>query len=521
MTPPASPSVDFGMVFASLPDCYLVLDTSFRIVAVSDAYAAATLREPAELVGQEIFEAFPDNPGDPATTGTRNLRASLDRVRRTGQPDLMPVQKYDIPLPASEGGGFEERFWSPSNSPVVDHEGRVRYLVHRVEDITHILRAQGVDAAADPGLVARAEEVAAASRSLKEANGELALQAAIVQTMAEAVALVRASDGTIVYVNPRWNSLFGYEPGELEGQSVAVVNAPTDRTPEETAAEIIGALERDGYWTGEVANVRKDGTVLWCAANVSTLDHPEHGTVWVSLHTDITARKRMEDELVRSNAELGEFAYVASHDLTEPLRTVAGFAQLLGQRHGEQLDQRGRDYLRSIGEGVDRMQRLLDDLLSYARAGGELEPARVNLAEVVDEAREVLGALVEETGATIEVSEMPAVRGDRVRLVQLLQNLIANALRFRGDEVPRIAISCSPDGGLWRIRVTDNGVGIAPEQATRIFDMFHRGAGGDGGGTGIGLAICKRIVELHGGTIAVTSRPGAGATFTFTLPAAD
>ena len=504
---------DFGALFRSLPDRYLVLDPSLRIVAVTDAYAEATMRAPAELVGLHIFEAFPDNPDDPETTGERNLRASIDRVRRTGQPDAMAVQKYDIPRSESDGGGFQERYWSPRNYPLLDDEGKLAYILHRAEDVTALVRGQD-------DVAAQTREVAEANRSLKEANGELALMAAIVQTMAEAVALVRASDGVIVYTNPRWDALLGYQPGELEGRPVAVVNAPTERSPEETAAEIIAALEDQATWNGEVANLRKDGSVIWCEANVSTLDHPLHGTVWVSVHTDITARKRAEEELLRSNAELQEFAYVASHDLSEPLRTVAGFAALLERRYGETLEEDGRSHLRHIGEALARMQRLLDDLLSYAKAGGELAQAPVVLDGVVDELRESLAARIAETGATIDAEPLPVVMGDRVRLVQVFQNILANAMKFSGDDPPRIRISAAQEDDLWAISIADDGLGMRQDQAVSIFGMFQRVHAGEGEGTGLGLAICKRIVELHGGTIRVDSAPGRGSTFTFTLPGA-
>lgn len=228
-------------------------------------------------------------------------------------------------------------------------------------------------------------------------------------------------------------------------------------------------------------------------------------------------------ELERSNEELEQFAYVASHDLHEPLRTVTSFTQLIEDEYGERLDADARRYMGYIVEGNRRMKQLIDDLLELSRVGSRPAPhGPVNSAEVVQEAAHGLSQAIEDSRAALHCEELPVVLADRGQLVQLFQNLIGNALKFRSGEPPRIAISAKRDAEWWQFAVADNGIGIERKYFDRIFVMFQRLHGrAEYSGTGIGLAICKKIVERHGGLIWVESEPGKGATFCFTLRAAD
>jgi signal transduction histidine kinase len=227
-------------------------------------------------------------------------------------------------------------------------------------------------------------------------------------------------------------------------------------------------------------------------------------------------------ELQRSNAELEQFAYVASHDLQEPLRKVASFCQMLERRYADQLDERAHEYIAFAVDGAKRMQDLINDLLAFSRVGRVGTPhADVDLDAVVDGVRRDLASVVEETGARIEADGLPTVHGDRSLLAVVFRNLVGNAIKFHGDEPPRVLISAARDGAMWELTVADNGIGIEPEYAERIFVIFqrlHTRAAYEG--TGIGLAMCRKIVEYHGGRIWLQS-PGddGGAMFRFTLPA--
>jgi signal transduction histidine kinase len=229
-------------------------------------------------------------------------------------------------------------------------------------------------------------------------------------------------------------------------------------------------------------------------------------------------------ELERSNAELSHFASVASHDLSEPLRTITGFMTLLEQRYGTELDERGRAFIAHALDGAERMQRLIDGLLAYSRASHAAPPPadRVELAAVAQAAIAALGARIAETRAQITVGELPAVRGDAAQLDQVVQNLLSNALKFRRPGVPpSVEIGARREGRDWCLIVADHGIGIPPEQRDQVFQMFHRLHGLDTyEGAGMGLAIVQRIVERHGGRVRVEATPGGGATFLVTLPAA-
>ena len=231
---------------------------------------------------------------------------------------------------------------------------------------------------------------------------------------------------------------------------------------------------------------------------------------------------RQTRELERSNQELEQFAYVASHDLREPLRTVTSFTQLLEDEYGTALPGEARRYMNYIVDGNRRMRMLIDDLLSLSRVGSRAarqEP--VPMDEVVQEAVHALSQAIEESGASVEFGDLPTVQGDRVQLVQLFQNLIGNALKFRKAEAPRVVISATRDENWWQFAVADNGIGIERKYFDRIFVIFQRLHGrGEYTGNGIGLAICKKIVERHGGLIWVESEVGSGATFYFTMRAA-
>jgi PAS domain S-box-containing protein len=244
--------------------------------------------------------------------------------------------------------------------------------------------------------------------------------------------------------------------------------------------------------------------------------------------TDITERKRGQavlraayDELARSNKELQQFAYVASHDLQEPLRMIGSYTQLLERRYGDKLDQDAREFMDFIVDGAARMKQLIEDLLAYSRVGTRgKEPQRVQVQTVLDKVLVNLRAAVEQSGAAITHDSLPEVNADDTQLAQLLQNLIANAIKFRKkDEAPRIHVGAGDAGDEWRFSVADNGIGIEPPYFDRIFLVFQRLHTQDEyPGTGIGLAICRKVVERHRGRIWVESAYGKGSTFRFTLP---
>ncbi|WP_308168568.1 ATP-binding protein [Nonomuraea sp. NEAU-A123] len=240
----------------------------------------------------------------------------------------------------------------------------------------------------------------------------------------------------------------------------------------------------------------------------------------------VTAWRRAEeqaDELRRSNGELEQFAYVASHDLQEPLRKVASFTQMLEQRYGDRLDDRAKEYIRYAVDGAKRMQLLINDLLDFSRVGRVTgERVTTDTGAALSTALDNLSAAIEDTGTVVTRDDMPKVVGNRGQLTQLFQNLIENAVKFRSDLPPRVHIGVERAGAMWEFSCSDNGIGVEAKYADRIFLIFQRLHARDVyPGTGIGLALCRKIVEYHGGHLWLDGEAdGPGATFRWTLPAA-
>jgi signal transduction histidine kinase len=237
-------------------------------------------------------------------------------------------------------------------------------------------------------------------------------------------------------------------------------------------------------------------------------------------HAELDTRTK---DLERSNAELEQFAYIASHDLQEPLRKVASFCQLLERRYKGKLDERADQYIAFAVDGAKRMQILINDLLAFSRVGRIVrESVEVSCNAVLDQALANLADAIERTGASVEADELPTVSAEVPLLTAVFQNLISNALKFRGEEPPKVRITARRDGGFWEFSVADNGIGIDPEYAERIFVIFQRLHNkADYPGTGIGLAMCRKIVEYHGGTIWLDTSVESGSRFCFTLPVID
>jgi signal transduction histidine kinase len=236
------------------------------------------------------------------------------------------------------------------------------------------------------------------------------------------------------------------------------------------------------------------------------------------------ARDRLDEQatdLRRSNAELEQFAYVASHDLQEPLRKVASFCQLLQRRYGDQLDDRAGQYIEFAVDGANRMQTLINDLLAFSRVGRlHSDTATVDLEQLFVRTVDTLSVVVEEAGAEVTHDPLPVVTGDATQLGMLLQNLVSNAIKFRSPDRPgRVHVSVDRQGDLWSLAIADNGIGIAPEFAEKVFVIFQRLHTRDAyPGNGIGLALCKKIVEFHGGAITIDPDHDPGTRIVFTLP---
>lgn len=337
--------------------------------------------------------------------------------------------------------------------------------------------------------------------------------------------------GNIVLINRLTRSLFGYTQAELVGDSVEKL------IPVRFSSQH-GQL-RDGYFERpevrqmgvgrDLYALRKDGSEFPVEIGLNPLVTPE-GTLTLAAIADITERKRASQELEahaqelkRSNAELEQFAYVASHDLQEPLRMVVSYMDLLQDRYKGSLDERADKYIGYAVDGSRRMQRLVQDLLTVSRVSSQAKPLAPTSADaVLDWVLRSLGESIRESNARVDRDKLPLVLADEVQLGQVFQNLISNAIKFRSDEDPHIQVRARRVGTKWRISVSDNGIGIEPEYHERIFQMFQRLHERDRyDGSGIGLSVSRKIIDRHGGELVVESVFGKGSTFSFTISAAE
>ncbi|NIP72957.1 MAG: PAS domain S-box protein [Gammaproteobacteria bacterium] len=334
--------------------------------------------------------------------------------------------------------------------------------------------------------------------------------------------------GRIVLVNHMAERMLGYSRSELVGQPVEMLVPERFRRRHPRHRDAYGRDPRPRYMGEgrELSARRKDGTELPVELSLIPVHAEGQQLVTVGVR-DVTERHRVREtlehharELERSNAELEQFAYVASHDLQEPLRMVASYAQLLQRRYMDRLDEDAQEFIGYMVDGATHMQDLINDLLAYSRVGTRGKPFSVTRASMaVQRALGNLHRLIEDSGAKAIVGELPELVADEAQLVQLFQNLIGNGIKFRGEAPPVVRVGCERGDGEFRFYVRDDGIGIDPKFAERVFLLFQRLHGKrEYPGTGIGLAICKRIVERHAGRIWVESRPGSGSTFWFTIP---
>jgi signal transduction histidine kinase len=409
MADPATP--DFRALFEAAPGCYLVLRPDLTIVAVSEGYLAATMTRREEILGRGLFDVFPDNPDDPGATGTRNLRASLRTVLDTRAANTMAVQKYDIRRPANEGGGFEERYWSPVNSPVLSPAGEVEFIIHRVEDVTEFVRVK---------------QLAHDQRKLAD----------------EAVGRAHTMEAEVY----------------LRAQEVQAANR------------------------------------------------------------ELT---RVAAQLQAANAELESFSYSVSHDLRAPLRAIDGFSRLVVERYAAQLEPEAQRLLGVVRASTQKMGRLIDELLAFSRLSRQdMREVDVDMTRLVRQVFDELRSANPARNLSLELSELPAARGDPSLIRQACVNLLSNAVKFTRDRDPaRVSVEARPEGPLNVYAIKDNGVGFSMEYADKLFGVFQRLHSADEfEGTGVGLAIVQRVALRHGGRVWAESRPDEGATFYLALP---
>ncbi len=414
------------------------------------------------------------------------------------------IQELAVLKQGTLSAQFENRF--------VGKDGSVKWL------LWNIAVSQG-----EPLLYATARNIN--ERKLYEE--ELALRDRSINSATSGILIAdaRRPDMPTVYCNAAFEKITGYATEEVLGRNCRFLQG---RDHDQPGLDAIRQAIRDGTeGKAELRNYRKDGRLFWNEFYIAPVRDPQ-GTLthFIGVQTDVTQRKQQEAELAQktealaqSNAELQQFAYVASHDLQEPLRMVASYTQLLGKRYKGKLDDDADDFIGYAVDGAERMQWLIRDLLEYSRVGSENKSFESTECErILQQVMKNLSAAIREHQAEITHDPLPVIQANPTLLTQVFQNVIANALKFQGESPATIHVGARPLFDGWEFFVQDNGIGIPQDQLDRVFAIFQRlHLRSDYPGTGIGLAICKRIVEKHDGKIWVESEPGKGSTFYFTI----
>jgi PAS domain S-box-containing protein len=393
------------------------------------------------------------------------------------------------------------------------------------------------------------------SHDLTESKESEAKYRGLLEAAPDAMVVVNQG-GEIVLVNVQAEKQFAYRRDELVGQKVKniIPEGFAERLIADASRSVADALAQQIGMGIELSGRRKDGSRFPIEILLSPLESAEGILVTVAIR-NISARKKSEQDnmelenhatvlqrsrdelelrveertkelafanqvLEQSNLELKQFAYIASHDLQSPLRSISGFVQLLKSEYEGKLDEQGQDWIRRTVQSIGQMQTLIRDLLSYSGVDARSRPfARIPFLDIVNDALTLLDSSIHDSGGRVTWGELPEIMGDRSQLVQLIQNLIGNGLTYRSDKPPRIHLSAQRCGKEWIFSVRDNGIGIDPKYCEQIFEIFKRLHGQkEYPGTGIGLAVCRRVVSRHGGKIWVKSEPGHGSTFYFTIP---
>jgi PAS domain S-box-containing protein len=495
----------------ALPSPVLVLrpDADFTIVGASAEYLRLTHAD-ADIIGRPLFEVLPDNPALEGADGVRSLRASLRRAIATRAPDTMPNQRYDVRLPAALGGGFQERYWSPVNAPVLSADGEVEFLLHRVEDEGELeLERQRQRAESDRRL--RMYETALDSTPDFFYVFDLEHRAVYANE-----ALVKVW-GVGDVRGKKWMDL-GYEQWHADLHDAEIERVIATKAPIRSEIPFTGTNGTRVYDYIFAPVFGPDGEVVAIAGVTRDITERQSAE---------QAMREQAERLAESDRAKDEFLATLSHELRNPLAPLRNSVALL--RRAARDDDPHAKIHAIMERQVNHLVRLVDDLLEVSRISRgafSLRKEPVALAAVVRNAVETSAPLVQ-AGGHLLVESLPDeplwLEGDPVRLAQILANLLNNAAKYTPDG-GRIEIDARRDGGEAVVRVRDNGNGIAPDLLPRIFQMFSRGDGDtvrSAGGLGIGLALSLRLAQMHGGSLEASSAgPGTGSEFTVRLPLA-
>jgi PAS domain S-box-containing protein len=538
-------NVPFRALFESAPGLYLVLtpDDEARIVAVSDALLRATQMERSAILGRSVFDVFPDDPNDPKAHGTRDLRDSLARVKATNAADLMPMVRYPVPKPASEGGGFEERFWSAMNSPIFSDEGELLFIINRAEDLTHFVRAKAAEGKAEEGWEMleirsehiqseialraydrrRAEELRRAHEQLKASEARLRESAERFRFLAESMPqkiFTATASGEVDYFNRQWMEFTGLSFEQIRDWGWTQFIHPDDL--EENVRRWKHSLETGQFFELEHRFRRADGEWRWHISRAHAMRDAEGKVMmWIGSNTEIDDVKRAHAEAEQANRAKDSFLAALSHELRTPLTPVLMCAAALERDTAIQPEY--REQLGMMRRNVELEARLIDDLLDLTRISRgklQLDLGPTDIHSLLTHTEQIVrsDARAKDIDLQFDLNATEHhVLGDSGRLHQVFWNILKNAIKFTPAGGRVMVRTINPATSQIRLEFADTGIGIDPQFAGSVFDPFVQGevsSESASRGLGLGMSISKTIVELHGGSIdAVSAGPGLGATF--------
>ena len=475
----------YRLLVKTAQDGILILDADTGQVVDANPFMCAMLGySPGEFVGRKLWEIGPFKSIEASKTIFAELKVK-DSVRYES-----------LSLEGKDGRRVETEFIGSAYSA----EGR--RLIHcNIRDITERKRAE---------------------EALRHSESRYRR---LFETAQDGILILDADTGQVVDANPFMRALLGYSPEEFVGRKLWEIGPFKSIEASKTIFSVLQVKDSIRYES--LSLERKDGHRVEAEFMSNAYFAAERRLIQCNIR-DITDRRRLEKlaeeqiaELARSNAELAQFGYVASHDLQEPLRAVASCVQLLQKRYSGQLDARADEFIAHAVDGIKRMGTLIEDLLAYSRVGSQAQPlVRTDCARALSNALDDLSVAIHESGAVVTQDPLPVLVADATQITQVFQNLVANAIKFQGLEPAKIHVGAMLGGGFLTVTVRDNGIGMEEQYFQRIFEVFQRlHTRREYQGTGIGLAICKKIVERHGGRIWVESQLGQGSAFHFTLPA--
>lgn len=557
---------EFKTIFESVPGLFLVLLPDLTIHSVTDSYANATMTDRDQIIGRYLFDVFPDNPDDANADGVSNLRASLNFVLKNKTAHSMAVQKYDIRRP---DGTFEERYWSPLNKPILNSKNEIEYIIHRVEDVTSLVRLQNEQTEKDLltndlrnrsfemeiEIINRSHEIQKLNEELEQkVSDRTELLKSVNKDISDykfaldASSIVAVTDqkGIIQYVNDNFCKISKYTSDELIGKDHRIVNSGYH--DKKFIRNLWVTIANGKIWKGEMRNIAKDGTIYWVDTTiVPFLNEQGKPYKYLAIRADITTRKEAEEIILKLNEDLenkvkkrtleltnalekvqsmnemkSRFVSMASHEFRTPLSAILTSISLIDSYDKEDQREKRKRHIERVKSSIRNLTDILNDFLSLDK----LEQGKMEITKEPFDLNKFSEDIIEEVSGILKPGQHidfyfigeKTIMQDKKILRNIFLNILSNAIKYSGED-KEIIFSIQSNNDLITIQVRDYGIGIPEEEQQNLFTKFYRARNAMYiQGTGLGLNIVKKYVELLEGSIDFVSEFGKGTTFTIFIP---